>query len=110
MSPWAEPRGDARLGPARRGPSRIDAVQRLKDWTRERFALAEADTVLVTEGRTALPGFPECETLVTFWTEGGSPHHFRVFKPLEAVSPEDLPPAWMREALGGTPGVSCACC
>ena len=111
MSLWADT-GDrgARLGAPRKGPGHLAAVERLKDWTRSRFALGEADTVVVTEIARALPGFPPIETAVAFWSADGTRHHFTVFKAVEGVAEEDLPPSWLRETLALSEGVECACC
>ena len=111
MSFWADA-GDtgARFGPARKGPGRLDAIERLKDWTRARFALGEDETVMVSEIARALPGFPPIETVVSFWTLDGTRHHFKVFKPVEGVVEEDLPPAWLKESLALAEGIECACC
>jgi nitrate reductase delta subunit len=94
----------------RHGPARLEAAERLKDWTRERFALAERETIIVTEAAPALPGCPPLATVVAFWTEDGTRHHFRVFKPIEGVAREDLPPAWLKDSLALSEGVDCACC
>src|SRR5258706_10014405 len=102
MSLWA--------GRARKGPGHLDAVERLKDWTRERFALGEDETVLVSEIAPAVPGWPALETVVAFWTADGTRHHFKVFKPVEEVAPEDLPPAWLKDSLALSEGIECACC
>jgi hypothetical protein len=37
---------------------------------------------------------PDCaplETIVTFWTEDGERNHFKIFKPMQAIVPDDLP-------------------
>ena len=46
-----------------------------------------------------LPGCPPIETVVAFWTEDDRRHQFKLFKPVEEVVPDDLPFAWLREAL-----------
>jgi nitrate reductase delta subunit len=94
----------------RHGLSRLEAAERLKDWTRERFALGEEETVVVTEAVPTLPGCPPLATVVAFWTGDGARHHFSVFKPIEGVAPEDLPPAWLKDSLALAGGVACACC
>ncbi len=90
--------------------TRLEAAESLKDWTRERFALLERETVLVTERDSPLPGCPPRETIVAFWTADGTRHHFKVFKPMEDVAPEDLPPAWLKDSLALSEGIECACC
>jgi hypothetical protein len=111
MSLWADAsRSPAAFGATRKGVAHLEAVERLKDATRARFALRDEDTVLVTEGATPLPGFPPHETKIVFWTADGTRHHFKVFKPVEDVADSDVPPAWMRETLTGAEGVECSCC
>ncbi len=108
MSRWSEASSAGPFGSSR-GPGRLAAAERLKDWTRERFGLGEEDTVIVVEAASALPGFPPRETAVAFWS-AGSRHHYTVFKPLEDVTAEDLPPAWLKESLALSEGIECACC
>ena len=110
MSLWGESAGCAAFGAARKGPAHLAAVERLKDWTRERFALGEGDTVLVTEMAPALPGWPPLETVVAFWPGGGTRHHYRVFKAVEEVVADDVPPAWLKGSLALSGGIECACC
>ena len=109
MSPWSEPRRRTPFAP-RKGGGHAEAVERLKDLTRERFALSANDTVIVAEEPTALPGFPPLATLVAFWTADGKRHHFRVFKEARAVTPADIPPAWLRDSLAKAQGIECSCC
>ena len=109
MSLWSDPGKASRFEATGRGGARGDAVERLKDWTRDRFALAARDVVVVTENARALPGFPPRETVVGFWTADGTRHHFRVFKRIEDVSLEDIPPAWLRDSLAWD-GIDCECC
>ena len=82
---------------------------RLQEETRERFGLAESDLVLVSEESRDTPGFPPLETLVHFQGDDGVPHHFRVFKPVPEVMPEDVPPAWLRASLARA-APDCDCC
>ena len=109
MSPWSDPRSAHRFDEAMAAGSRAAAIERLVDWTRERFGLGEPDTVVVTENTRALPGFPPRETVVGFWTADGTRHHYRVFKRIEDVAPEDLPPAWLKASLAWD-GFDCDCC
>ncbi|MGZ5113445.1 MAG: hypothetical protein ACXWGX_14420 [Usitatibacter sp.] len=111
MSLWADS-GDpgARFGPSRKGPGHLVAVERLKDWTRARFALAPDEVIVVSEMARSLPGYPPLETVVGFWTAGASRHHFTVFKRVEEVVESDLPPRWMKDALADSEGIECECC
>jgi hypothetical protein len=99
-----------RFGSAPKGAGHLDAVERVKEWTRVRFTLCDDETILVAENAATLPGCPALETVVAFWNADGARHHFKVFKPVEAVVEEDLPPAWLKESLALSEGVECACC
>jgi nitrate reductase delta subunit len=90
--------------------SRLEAATRVKRWTRERFGLAGEATLLVSEVESATPGFPPLHTVVAFWTAERNHYHFRIFKRLEDVVQDDLPPAWFKDALAVTPGLDCGCC
>ncbi|HEY9532430.1 MAG TPA: hypothetical protein VIQ55_13635 [Burkholderiales bacterium] len=92
-----------------RSPSRLDAATRVKRWTRDRFALSGEAVVLVTELEGGPAGFPPLRTVVAFWIAERH-YHFSIFKPLEAILEDDLPPSWFRDALAVTPGVDCGCC
>jgi hypothetical protein len=110
VSLWSEggARRNAFAAPAH-GAAHLVAVERLKDWTRQRFALGEDDTVLVNESVPQLPGFPPRLTGVAFWTPDGTRFHYRVYKGVEEVGLEDLPPAWMKPSLAWD-GFDCDCC
>ena len=89
---------------------RGQAATRLKRWTRSRFGLADELAILVTELRSAEPGFPPLSTVVAFWNAERRHYHFRIFKPLLEVAEDDLPPAWFKDALAVSAGVDCGCC
>jgi hypothetical protein len=97
------------LGFTKKCPGHLAALDRVKEWTRVRFALPEEATILVAELACAVPGCPPLDTVIAFWTESGR-HHFKVFKPVADVVPDDLPPAWMKNALLDIEGVDCECC
>lgn len=108
MSLWAESGNP--FGSVRKGAGHVEAVQRVKDWTRERFGLGERETIVVVEMDTTLPGFPQIETAVAFWTAEGTRHHFKVFKPASEVAESDIPPAWLKASLALAEGANCECC
>jgi hypothetical protein len=56
-----------------------------------------------------VPGCPPLETHIVFWTELGR-HHFKIFKPAAGASEDDLPPAFMKNALVALEGADCDCC
>ena len=84
-------------------------LERLRHWTQTRFKLADSETVMVSEVACAVPGCPPIETHIVFWTDAGR-HHFKVFKPLAKVVEDDLPPAFMKDALVWAEGLECSCC
>ena len=106
----AAARKSARAGFVTRGPAQQAALERVRAWTRERFALADDVPLMVSELACSLPGCPPRETVVAFWTSQDRRHHFKVFKPAAEVVPGDLPPAWLKDALVIPPGGDCDCC
>ena len=94
----------------RKRPDQAAAVERIKGWTRERFRLPDEAAILVSEVACSLPGCPPLETIIAFWTEGDTRHHFKVFKPIADVVADDLPPTWMKNALIAVEGVGLECC
>ena len=97
------------LGFTTKSPDRTAAVARVRGWTKARFALTDDETVMVSELACSAPGCPPIETHVVFWTAAGR-HHFKIFKPLAQVSEDDLPPAFMKNALVALDGFECDCC
>jgi nitrate reductase delta subunit len=100
----------AKTGFARKGPGHAEALERVRAWTRARFGLPVDDVILVSELACALPGCPPLETIVAFWTETDTRHHFKIFKPVAEVAADDLPPAWLKDALAVPEGGDCECC
>lgn len=97
------------LGSFQKSRETVQALEQIKRWTRTRFSLTEASTVFASEVACSLPGCPPIETIVGFWTEDGTRHHFKVFKPAESVTEEDIPFAWLREALVVSDNAGCDC-
>jgi hypothetical protein len=97
------------LGFPKRSPAQDAALDRVRDWTQARFALGADETVMVSEVACTVPGCPPIETHVVFWTAVGR-HHFKIFKPLGEVGEDDLPPAFMKNALIWAEGLECSCC
>jgi hypothetical protein len=91
-------------------PEHAAALERVREWTRERFSLAPDSTIFVSEVACALPGCPPLETVVAFWTQIDKRHQFKLFKPVAAVVLDDLPPAWMKEPLAVDEEVGWECC
>jgi nitrate reductase delta subunit len=97
------------MRPPQRRADRSSGIERVRAWTRARFALGDDETVMVSEIACTVPGCPPVETHVVFWTAAGR-HHFQVFKPLIEVVEDDLPPAFMKNALVALDGIECSCC
>lgn len=98
------------LGSFSKSGTPAPGLERIRDWTRERFQLQPEETIMVAELACAVPGCPPLETVVAFWTRNGQRHHFKVFKPVDQVLLEDLPYAWMKRALAVLDGFTCDCC
>jgi nitrate reductase delta subunit len=97
------------LGFTTKSPDRAGALALVRGWTKARFALTDDETVMVSELACSFPGCPPIETHVVFWTAAGR-HHFKIFKPLAQVTENDLPPAFMKNALVALEGFECDCC
>ena len=100
-----------RTGPAfKRDPEHVAALDRVRAWTRARFALPDVAAILVAEVTCSAPGCPPLETAVAFWTGNATRHQFKVFKPVAEVVEDDLPPAWMKDALIADEQSGFECC
>ena len=113
LSAWLTPDspGEAAdsFGLARTTGGDPEAVARVRDWVRERFSLPPDAAILVSEVTCNLPGCPPLETVVAFW-ENDTRYHFKLFKPVAEVAPDNLPYAWMKESLIVPEGFGCECC
>jgi nitrate reductase delta subunit len=109
--PAAPAADDADLfGGPKKGPEHFAALDRIRDWTRERFKLPEDAVISAAELICQLPGCPPLETTVSFWDADGTRYHFKLMKPPEEVVEENLPYAWMKESLIQPEGFGCECC
>ena len=77
----------------------LRATRMVEAQTRERFKLADDVPVVVAEIACGLPWCPPLETVVAFWTAGDRRHQFKLFKPVEEVTRDDLPFAWLLDSL-----------
>ena len=98
------------LGSFKKSPEHLQALDRVKEWTRERFKLSQETAILVSEIACTLPGCPPLETVVAFWTADEARHHFKLFKPVEEVLNDDLPFAWLMNSLAVPEGYDGECC
>jgi nitrate reductase delta subunit len=97
-------------GFVKKSPGHSEALERVRAWTGAHFGLADDVTIMVSELACTLPGCPPLETVVAFWTETDKRHHFKIFKPVAEVVVDDLPPAWLKDALAVPDGQDCDCC
>jgi hypothetical protein len=97
------------LGFSKKSPGNGVAADRVRDWARARFALTDDETVMVSEVACSVPGCPPIETHLVFWSALGR-HHYKIFKPLASVIEDDLPPAFMKNALAEPEGADGDCC
>jgi len=102
--------GPLRVGTFKVDPAHEQAVARVQAWTRTRFSLDEGAAVLATELVCKRPECPPLETVVAFWVQQDQRRHFKVFKPLAEVAQDDLPPAWLMDALCAEPDDGDGCC
>jgi nitrate reductase delta subunit len=86
------------------------AFERVAEATRRQFRLANNYPVRVEHLPATDPGFPPFETRITFWTGNSAQHRYRVFKGVDDVSSQDLPPWWMKDALIVDDFPHCDCC
>ena len=93
----------------RKSPERSAALDRVREWVRGRFALADDAAILVAEVACAVPGCPPLETVIAFWSDERR-HDFKVFKPVAEVVCDDLPPSWYKGALAAPDDFECDCC
>jgi len=93
----------------KKSPERLQVIERVTQWTRERFELPKEAVISVSEIACPLPGCPPLETAIVFW-EGETRHHFKLFKPVEEVVIDDLPYDWLKDALAVPEGFENDCC
>ena len=97
------------FGTPKNDPAQLQALERVRAWTQQRFKLAGDAAILVSELECRLPGCPPLETVIAFW-ENDKRHHFKLFKPVAKVALDDLPFAWMKSELIVPDDFSCECC
>ncbi|HEX3484284.1 MAG TPA: hypothetical protein VHT51_04440 [Micropepsaceae bacterium] len=101
--------GDGLFGFAPKSAEHLKALEQVREWVRERFKLSSDAAIVVAEIACTLPGCPPLETTVAFW-ENEQRHHFKLFKPVEEVTRDNLPFAWMKDSLVVPEGFGCECC
>jgi nitrate reductase delta subunit len=99
----------AMLGAPKKSAAELAALDRIKEWTRSRFGLGPGAVIMVTEVACSLPGCPPLETVAVFWTEDGTRHQFKLFKPPGEVVEDDLPYRWLMKSLQAEEGAFDCC-
>ncbi|MBO0755684.1 MAG: hypothetical protein J2P54_07470 [Bradyrhizobiaceae bacterium] len=100
----------AGFGFIKRSAQHLEYLNRVREWTRGRFALPEQASIVVAEMACAVPGCPPRETVIVFWVDDRR-HHIKLFKPVVEVCEEDLPPAWLMPSLAAaSDALDCDCC
>jgi hypothetical protein len=94
---------------AKKRPEHLRALDQVREWTRDRFNVPEEATILVSEIACTVPGCPPVHTVVVFWA-ADKRYEFKIFKPVEDVVHDDLPFAWLKDALAAPEGFECDCC
>lgn len=97
------------FGTVKRNPDRLQTLERVAAWTRARFELPNEAVVSVSEIACSVPGCPPLETVVIFWIAERR-YQFKVFKPMAEIVGDDLPYAWLKDALAVEEGVGWECC
>ena len=96
------------LSPARPIDQAVRAA--LQTAVRTRFRLDDTAVVMTTELRCGQPGCPPLETVIAFWEPDDTRRQFRIFKPLDHINEDDMPPWWMRNVLPSEDSIICSCC
>lgn len=91
----------------KKSAAQVEAIERVRAWTRERFKLADEVPVMVAEIACGLPGCPPLETVVAFWTADDKRHQFKLFKPVREVVRDDLPFSWLINSLVASGELDC---
>jgi nitrate reductase delta subunit len=91
----------------KKSPAHLQAIERVRAWTRERFKLADEVPIVVAEIACGLPGCPPLETVVAFWTADDKRHQFKLFKPVREVVRDDLPFSWLIDSLVASGELDC---
>lgn len=84
------------------------AILAIQDWTRARFKLGSGAPVLVAETPCRIPLCPPLSTAVAFWSEDGTRHQFRLYKPMAEVVYDDI--GWLMFEPGANSGTAFDCC
>lgn len=94
---------------AKKTPERLRVIDRVTEWTRERFKLPKEAAISIVEVACSLPGCAPLETVVMFWI-AEQRYQFKLFKPVQEVVADDLPYAWLKDALAVQEGIGWECC
>jgi hypothetical protein len=93
----------------KRSPQHLQVLDRVREWTRQRFKLSDETAILISEIACALPGCPPLETVIAFWANEQR-YHFKIFKPVAELVIDDLPFVWQKDSLAVPVDFVCDCC
>ena len=93
---------------ANHSPDHLAALEQVRAWTRQRFQLPPEAAVLVAELTCTIPGCPPLETAVAFWTADERRHQYKLLKPVEDVTWQDI--GWLIGALVTDEASAWDCC
>jgi len=93
----------------KKSAGRLQVIERVTEWTRERFKLTKEAVIFVSEIACPLPGCPPLETVVAFWI-AEQRYQFKLFKRVEEVVRDDLPFYWLKDALAVSEDFDFGCC
>jgi nitrate reductase delta subunit len=99
-----------RLGFPKNSHEQREAIKRVQVLTRRRFELDEDAAVFVSEAFCSRADCPPLQTVVAFWTEDRTRRQFKVFKQPIEILMDDLPPAWLADALASFERDDSGCC
>ena len=88
------------------GKDTLEDITRVESLIRERFDIPASEIILVSEDPGLKPGFPPKETNAVFWKRE-TRYRLKIFSPVAAVTPEDLPLRWLLPSLEDTGELDC---
>jgi nitrate reductase delta subunit len=91
LAPYGDSdRLQAMFAAAKKSPERLQVIERITEWTRERFKLPKEAVIFVSEIACPLPGCPPLETVVAFWIAERR-YQFKLFKRVAGWSATTFP-------------------
>jgi hypothetical protein len=76
------------------GTKDLEAIARIKEWTRELLGLEEGAAVMVSELTCTEPGCPPLETVIAVFRLGGGSDKRKLHRAIHEVTRGELAAAW----------------